>query len=71
MPARNDVKFAALMSFITTFLVSLVIVSVNLGLVLGWRRFLFVWMRSWVIAFAMVFVAILFLAPRIRAHTHK
>jgi len=62
-PTREDIKFAVIMSFIATFFVSFVIVVVNLGFK---PRFMLVWMRSWAIAFALVTLAILFLAPEIR-----
>ena len=62
-PSKQDVKFALLMSFIATFFVSCVIVMVNLGFK---PQFLIVWMRSWFIAFVMVTLAILFLAPVVR-----
>ena len=63
MPSKKEWKFAAVMSFIATFFVSFVIVSVNLGFK---PQFFLVWMRSWAIAFVMVTLAILFLAPEIR-----
>lgn len=62
-PSRFEVKFAVTMSFIATFFVSGVIVLVNLGLK---PNFMVVWMRSWAIAFVLVALAILFLAPEIR-----
>jgi hypothetical protein len=62
-PTGSEIKFAYTMSFITTFFVSLVIVSVNLGFT---NRFFLVWMRSWLIAFVMVVFAILFIAPLVR-----
>ncbi|WP_343605818.1 DUF2798 domain-containing protein [Fluviicola sp.] len=51
------------MSFIATFFVSFVIVMVNLGFK---PNFMLVWMRSWGIAFVLVTMAILFLAPQVR-----
>lgn len=62
-PTREDVKFAVIMSLIATFFVSFVIVVVNLGFT---SRFMLVWMRSWGIAFVLVTLAILFLAPEVR-----
>lgn len=67
-PGKNDIAFAATMSFITTFFVSFVLVTVNLGFR---PAFLFVWLRTWGIAFVMVTLAILFLAPRIRRMFQK
>lgn len=62
-PSKTDVKFAVIMSFIATFFVSFVIVVVNLDLK---PNFMLVWMRSWAIAFILVTLAILFLAPQVR-----
>jgi hypothetical protein len=62
-PTVKDVKFALLMSFIATFFISFVIVAVNLGFK---PRFMLVWMRSWGIAFVLVTLAILYLAPVVR-----
>jgi tellurite resistance protein TehA-like permease len=62
-PNKQEVKFAIVMSFIATFFVSFVIVVVNLGFK---PNFMLVWMRSWGIAFALVALAILFLAPQVR-----
>ncbi len=67
-PNKEEIKFAFTMSFITTFFVSLVIVSVNLGFT---ERFFLVWMRSWLIAFVMVVLAILFVAPLVRQFLSK
>lgn len=51
------------MSFFTTLVVTLVLVSVNFG----WREgFLLVWLRSWLIAFVLVGISILYLAPVLR-----
>lgn len=62
-PNKQDVKFATVMSFIATFFVSFVIVVVNLGFK---PNFMLVWMRSWGIAFVLVTLAILFLAPQVK-----
>ncbi|MCA6361948.1 MAG: DUF2798 domain-containing protein [Bacteroidetes bacterium] len=62
-PGIPELKFATLMSFFTTLVVTLVLVSVNFG----WREgFLLVWLRSWLIAFVLVGISILYLAPVLR-----
>jgi Protein of unknown function (DUF2798) len=71
MPYRvntNEIKFAAIMSLVTTFFVTLVLVSVNLGFT---ETFIFVWLRSWFIAFVLVGLSILFVAPVIRKYLEK
>ena len=62
-PNKQEIKFAIVMSFIATFFISFVLVVVNLGFK---PNFMLVWMRSWGIAFALVTLAILFLAPEVR-----
>lgn len=59
----SDFKFAFVMSAVTTFFVSLVLILVNYGYEEG---FFFIWMRSWFIAFVMVTLSILYMAPIIR-----
>jgi Protein of unknown function (DUF2798) len=59
---KTDIKFAILMSAITTFFVTFAIVSINLGYQ---ENFIFVWFRSWLIAFILVGLSILFVAPHI------
>jgi Protein of unknown function (DUF2798) len=62
-PSFPEIKFAALMSFVTTLAVTLVLVSVNYG----WHSgFLMVWLRSWLIAFVLVGLSILYVAPVLR-----
>jgi Protein of unknown function (DUF2798) len=65
---KTDFQFAILMSVLTTFFVTFVLVAVNLGFT---DRFLFVWMRSWAIATVMVALSILFVAPKIRQFLMK
>jgi hypothetical protein len=68
MPKRKDIQFAVWMSSITTLAVTFVLVSVNVGYT---AAFLFLWMRSWLIAFIMVGLSILFVAPQIRRRLNK
>ena len=62
-PSYQDVKFACIMSLVTTFVITFTLVAVNLGFT---DRFIFVWLRSWFIAFVIALVSILFLAPIVR-----
>ncbi len=68
LPTRNELKFASLMSLVTTFFVTFVIVMVNVGFT---EKFFFVWMRSWLIAFVLVGLSILYVAPIIREWLFK
>ena len=56
------------MSLVTTFIVTLVLVSINVGYN---ELFMFIWMRSWLVAFVLVGLAILFLAPVIRNYLNR
>jgi hypothetical protein len=58
-----ELKFAFIMSAITTFFVTFVLAAINLGFT---NLFILVWMRSWIIAWIMVCLSILYLAPQIR-----
>ena len=59
IPTFGDVKFAFIMSLVTTFIISFTLVSINLGFT---DRFIFVWLRSWFIAFIIALLSILFIA---------
>jgi hypothetical protein len=63
LKTKEEIKFATLMSLITTFFVTYVIVSINLGFK---PNFLFIWMRTWAIAFVLVGISILYFAPILR-----
>jgi hypothetical protein len=65
---KTDIKFAILMSAITTFFVTFALVSINLGYK---ENFIFVWFRSWLIAFILVGLSILFVAPHIEQFLKK
>ena len=67
-PNNKELKFAILMSLVTTFFVTFVLVSVNIGIT---DKFLFIWMRSWLIAFVFVGLSILFVAPKIKQFINK
>lgn len=68
MPSSKDVKFSALMSLVTTFFVTFVLVSINVGFN---EFFIYIWMRSWLIAFILVGLSILYLAPVIKSYLNK
>jgi Protein of unknown function (DUF2798) len=66
--SNKDIKFAIIMSFVTTFFVTFVLVSVNIGFT---ERFISIWLRSWFIAFVLVGLSILYVAPVIRELINK
>lgn len=68
MPSSKDLKFSALMSLVTTFFVTFVLVSINVGFN---EFFIYIWMRSWLIAFVLVGLSILYLAPVIKSYLNK
>jgi hypothetical protein len=68
-PSKKEIAFAVTMSFVTTFFVSFILVLINLnGLP---EKFLFIWMRTWLIAFILVGFSILFIAPLIRRFLNR
>jgi hypothetical protein len=60
---KKHLQFAVVMSAVTTSFVSFALVSANYGFRAG---FVFVWLRSWLIAFLLVVLSIYFIAPQIR-----
>lgn len=65
---KPNLKFALVMAFVVTSYVSFVVVAMNAGF---GPMFLFIWLRSWLVAFSLVFLSLLFLAPRIRKFLEK
>jgi hypothetical protein len=63
IPSKAELKFAILMSLFTTFVVTFVLVFVNIGF---HNHFTFIWIRSWFIAFVMVGLSILYVGPIIK-----
>jgi hypothetical protein len=60
---KQRVVFAMLMGIITTGIVSLALVSVNRGFAQG---FVWIWMKSWIIAYLVAMPAILILSPKVQ-----
>lgn len=65
---KPNLKFALVMAFVVTSYVSFVVVVMNTGF---GPKFLVIWLRSWLVAFSLVFLSLLFLAPRIRKFLEK
>lgn len=59
---RQKIAFAFLMGIVTTGLVSLTVVAVNIGLA---ENFLKIWLKSWAVAYLIVIPVILVIAPQI------
>ncbi len=60
---KPHTKFSFTMGFIVTSYVTFILVAVNVGF---GAHFVFLWLRSWLIAFVLVSLSILFLAPIVR-----
>jgi hypothetical protein len=56
-------RFPMAMSAVTTFVVTFVLVSMNYGYK---ENFFYYWMRSWLVASAMVAMSIRFVGPKIQ-----
>ena len=60
---KKRITFSLLMGIITTGIISLILVVVNMGFP---DNFLFIWFKSWLIAYIVVIPAILLIAPAIQ-----
>jgi len=58
-----NIKFSLIMAFIVTSYVSFTLVFINIGF---GDDFLFIWLRSWLIAFLLATPSLLIVAPLIR-----
>lgn len=61
--SKNNIKFAFAMAIVVTSYISFALVAVNAGFN---NNFIFIWLRSWLIAFVIAFVSLLFVAPIVR-----
>jgi hypothetical protein len=68
LPTALELKFAVWMSLITTCFVTFVLITVNSGI---HEKFLYLWLRSWFIAFVLVALSILFVAPKIKKYLNE
>jgi hypothetical protein len=59
---KQKIAFALIMGVVTTGLISFTLVSVNIGFV---DRFVWIWLRSWLMAYIIAIPAILLIGPRI------
>lgn len=59
---KVKVVFAFVMGIITTGIISFSLIAINIGFI---ETFVKVWLKSWLLAYAFVIPAILFIAPPI------
>jgi len=60
---KPDLKFAVITGLMVTSYISFTLVAINAGFN---SNFVFIWLRSWFIAFVLAFPSLLFVAPFIR-----
>ena len=65
---KQKIIFALLMGIITTSIISFTLIAINIGFT---EKFLFVWLKSWALAYLVVIPAILFIAPKLQAFVNK
>ncbi len=65
---KQKIAFAVIMGLINTGIISLVLVSLNIGFTKG---FLLAWLSSWIIAFVIVIPGILFFSPIVQAFVER
>ena len=64
----QDLKFSLIMAFMVTSYISFTLVIVNVGFT---SNFIFIWLRSWLIAFVLATPSLLLVAPLIRDKIDK
>jgi hypothetical protein len=65
---KRNIAFALSMGLLTTGIISLVVVALNLGFSPG---FAMAWLRSWGVAYIIVIPAILLIGPRLQAQVDR
>lgn len=60
---KQKIAFAMIMGVITTGIISFSLVSINIGFV---ANFLVIWLKSWIMAYAIVIPVILLVGPRVQ-----
>ena len=65
---KRNIAFALSMGLLTTGIISLVVVALNLGFSAG---FAMAWLRSWSAAYIIVIPAILLIGPRLQAQVDR
>lgn len=65
---KRKIAFALSMGIVTTGIVSFVLIALNIGFS---DRFALVWLRSWVVGYALAIPAILLIGPRLQAQVDR
>lgn len=65
---KTNRTHAFIMGFFTTSYITFTIIAINIGFV---DNFLFLWLRTWFIAFLLVFPSLIFIAPILEKHLKK
>ncbi|MCF0050104.1 DUF2798 domain-containing protein [Dyadobacter chenwenxiniae] len=60
---KQKIAFAMIMGVITTGIISFSLVSINIGFV---ANFLVIWLKSWIMAYAIVIPVILIVGPSVQ-----
>lgn len=61
---KQKIAFAGIMGLVTTGIISLTLISVNIGFS---DSFLVIWLRSWSMAYIVVVPVILLVGPKVQA----
>ncbi|WP_394883190.1 DUF2798 domain-containing protein [Gaetbulibacter sp. M235] len=62
---RSKLKHSAFLAIFTTSYITFTIIAVNIGFV---YNFIFIWLRSWLIAIFLSLPSLLFITPVIEKH---
>jgi hypothetical protein len=65
---KSSLKFAVITGIVVTSYITFTLVAVNIGFI---NNFIFIWLRSWLIAFLLAVPSLLFVAPFIRKSLNK
>jgi hypothetical protein len=65
---KRKIAFAMLMGVVTTGIISLVLVAINLG---NSSSFVGAWLRSWATSYVIVIPAILLIGPKVQAQVDR
>jgi hypothetical protein len=60
---KQKIAFALIMGIVTTGIISFTLISINIGFT---EKFLYIWLRSWAMAYIVVIPAILIIGPLVQ-----
>lgn len=61
---KKKLAFTFIMSFITTAIISFVLIYINVGF---GNRFFTSWIKAWSISYVLAFCAVIFIGPKIQS----